>query len=46
MMVLLFYFLIAAVAGVAASAIIGLFLTNFIIGHFKTSDRVTHGQAS
>jgi hypothetical protein len=34
MMVLLFYFLIAAVAGIAASAIIGFFLTNFIIGHF------------
>ena len=38
MMVLLFYFLIAAVAGVTAS-VIGLFLTNFIIGRFKTSDR-------
>jgi hypothetical protein len=34
MMPLLFYFLIAAVAGIAASAIIGFFLTNFIIGHF------------
>ena len=39
MMVLLFYFLIAAVAGVAATAVIGLFLTNFITEHFKSSDR-------
>ena len=38
-MVLLGYFLIAAVAGVTASAVMGLFLTNFIIGRFKTSDR-------
>jgi hypothetical protein len=37
MMVLLGYFLIAAVAAVTASAVIGLFLINFI--HFKTSDR-------
>ena len=43
MMVLLFYFLIAAVAVVAASAIIGLLLTNFIIGRFKTYDRVSQG---
>ena len=39
MMVLLFYFLIAAVAVIGASAIIGLFLTNFIIDRFTTSDR-------
>ena len=39
MMVLLFYFLIAAVAAVIASAIIGRLLTNLIIGRFKTSDR-------
>ena len=39
MMVLLGYFLIAAVAGVTVSAVIGLFLANFIIGRFKTSDR-------
>jgi multidrug efflux pump subunit AcrB len=39
MMVLLVYFLIAAVAAVAASAVIGLFLTNFIIDRFITSDR-------
>ena len=39
MIVLLGYFLIAAVAGVTASAVIGLFLTNFIIGRFKTSHR-------
>jgi hypothetical protein len=35
MMVLLGYFLIAAVAGVSASPVIGLFLTNFIIGRSK-----------
>jgi hypothetical protein len=40
-MVLLGYFLIAAVAAVAASALIGLFLTNLLIGHFKNSDRVS-----
>jgi hypothetical protein len=39
MMVLLGYFLIAAVAAVIASAVIGFFLTNIIIGRFKTSDR-------
>jgi hypothetical protein len=37
-MILLGYFLIAAVACVTALAVIGLFLTNFIIGLFKTSD--------
>ena len=41
MMVLLGYFLIAAVAAVAASALIGLFLTNLIIVHFKNSDRLS-----
>jgi hypothetical protein len=41
MMVLLGYFLIAAVAAVAASALIGLFVTNITIGHFKNSDRVS-----
>ena len=40
MMVLLGYFLTTAVAAVAASALIGLFLTNLIIGHFKNSYRV------
>ena len=46
MMVLLGYFLIAAVAAVAASALIGLFLTNFIIGHFKNSDRLSRWESS
>jgi hypothetical protein len=41
MMVLLGYFLIAAVAAVAASALISLFLTNLILGHFKKSDRLS-----
>ena len=41
MMVLLGYFLTAAVIAVAASALIGLFLTNLIIGHFKNSDLVS-----
>ena len=40
-MVPLGYFLIAAVAAVAASALIGLFLTNLLIGHFKNSNRVS-----
>ena len=44
MIVLLFYFLIAAVGGVAASAIIGFFLTNLIIGRFETSDPVKKGR--
>jgi hypothetical protein len=39
MMVLLFYFLIALLAASAASGVVGLSLTNFIIGRFKTSDR-------
>jgi hypothetical protein len=39
MMVLMFYFLVAAVALIGVSAIIGLFLTNFIIDRFTTSDR-------
>ena len=38
-MVLLGYFLIATVAAVTASGLIGLFLANFIISCFKTSDR-------
>jgi hypothetical protein len=38
MMVLLFYFLVALLAATAASAVVGLSLTNFIIGRFKTSD--------
>ena len=41
MMVLLFYFLIAVVTAVTASALIGLLLTDLIIGHFKHFDRVT-----
>jgi hypothetical protein len=40
MMVLLGYFLIAGVAAITASALIGLFLTNLIIGHFRNSDRI------
>jgi hypothetical protein len=38
-MVLMFYFLVAAVAVTGASAIIGVFLTNLIIDRFTTSDR-------
>ena len=38
-MVLLGYFLIAAIAGVAASAIIGLVLTNVLIRRFTKADR-------
>jgi hypothetical protein len=34
-----FYFLIAVVAAIAASGVVGLFLTNFIIGRFKISHR-------
>jgi hypothetical protein len=41
MMVLLFYFLIAVLTAVTASALIGWFLTNLIIVHFKNSDRVS-----
>ena len=41
MMVLLFYFLIAAVAVLAAPAIIGLFLTNLIMNHFENPNRVS-----
>jgi hypothetical protein len=40
MMVLLFYFLIAVLTAVTASALIGWFLTN-LIGRFKTSDRLS-----
>jgi hypothetical protein len=36
MMVLLGYFFIAAFAGVAASAMVGLVLTNLLIGRFKS----------
>jgi hypothetical protein len=39
MRVLLGYFLVAAVAGVSASAVIGIFFINFITGRFKPSDR-------
>ena len=39
MMVLLGYFLMAAIAGVAASAIIGFVLTNLLIGRFEKTDR-------
>jgi hypothetical protein len=45
MMVLLSYILMAA-AGIAASATIGSVLTNLTIGDFKTSNRVSHEQAS
>ena len=38
-MVLLGYFLIAAIAGIAASAIVGLILTNLVIRHFTKADR-------
>ena len=41
MMVLLFYFLIAILTAVTASALIGWFLTNLIIVHFKNSDRLS-----
>jgi hypothetical protein len=39
MMVLLFYFLVAVLAASAASGVVGLSLTNFIIARFKTSER-------
>jgi hypothetical protein len=39
MMVLLGYFLIAAMAGIAASAIVGLVLTNLLIRRFTKADR-------
>ena len=39
MMVLLGYFLIAAIAGIAASAIVGLILTNLVIRRFTKADR-------
>jgi hypothetical protein len=39
MMVLLGYFIIAAMAGVAASAIIGFILTNLLISRFQRADR-------
>ena len=39
MMVLLSYFLVAAMAGVAASAMVGLVLTNVLIGRFEKADR-------
>ena len=39
MMVLFGYFIIAAMAGVAASAIIGFILTNLLISRFQRADR-------
>jgi hypothetical protein len=39
MMILLGYFLFAVVAAVTTSAVIGLILTNVIMGRFKTSHR-------
>ena len=39
MTVLLGYFLIAAIAGVVASAIVGFVLTNLLIGRFEKADR-------
>jgi len=36
---LLGYFLFAAIGGIAASGIIGLVLTNFMIGRFEKADR-------
>jgi hypothetical protein len=43
---LLFYSLMAAVAGIAASAMIGFVLTKLMIGQFETPNRVSHEQAS
>jgi hypothetical protein len=39
MMILLGYFFIAAILGVAASAMIGFVLTNLLIGRFEKADR-------
>lgn len=39
MMVLVGYFLFAAIAGIAPSAIIGLVLTNLMVGRFEKADR-------
>jgi hypothetical protein len=39
MMVLLGYFLVAAIAGIAASAIVGLILTNLVIRRFTKAER-------
>jgi hypothetical protein len=39
MMVLLAYFIIAAIAGVAASLILGFVLTNVLIERFGKADR-------
>jgi hypothetical protein len=39
MIVLLGYFLIAAITGIAASAIVGLVLTNLLIRRFTKTDR-------
>ena len=39
MMVLLGYFLFAAIAGVAASAVIGFVLTKLLITRFEKADR-------
>lgn len=39
MLVLIGYFLIAATVSVAASAIVGLVLTNLLVGRFTKADR-------
>ena len=39
MMVLLGYFMVAAMAGVAASAIIGFVLTNLLMARLQKADR-------
>jgi hypothetical protein len=39
MLVLIGYFLIAATVSVAASAIVGLVLTNLLVGRFTRADR-------
>jgi hypothetical protein len=38
-MVLLGYFFIAAISGVAASAMVGFVLTNLLIARFEKADR-------
>jgi hypothetical protein len=43
-MVLLAYFLIAAIAGIAASAIVGLILTNLVIRRFTKAERPVEEQ--
>jgi hypothetical protein len=44
MIILSFYILIAAVAGIAASAVIGFVFTNLMIGHPKLPIQVSHEQ--